>query len=102
MLSGIDEGDPGSFHRPVIAGKLLWFMKGKIVGNPMKGKQRIAIGIYVDSDGVTDFSPDEILATLGYPLTAENRNEAEQFVLRVYLRGLKEQFEWPALGDVIT
>jgi hypothetical protein len=45
---------------------------------------------------------DEILATLGYPLTAENRSEAEQFVLRVYRRGLKENFEWPALGDVIT
>jgi len=68
----------------------------------MKGKQRIAIGIYVDSDGVADFRVDEILATLGYPVTAENRNEAEQFVSRVYLRGLKEHFEWPALGDVIT
>ncbi|HWC98204.1 MAG TPA: hypothetical protein VG456_15695 [Candidatus Sulfopaludibacter sp.] len=77
-------------------------MKGKMVGSPTKGWQRIAIGIYVDSDGVADFRPDEILATLGYPLTAENRNEAEQFVLRVYLRGLKENFEWPALGDVTT
>jgi hypothetical protein len=77
-------------------------MKGKMMGSPMKGRQRIAIGIYVDSDGVADFRPEEILATLGYPVTAENRNEAEQFVFRVYLRGLKEHFEWPALGDVIT
>jgi len=53
----------------------------------MKRRQRIAIGIYVDSEGVADFRTDEILATLGYPLTPENRNEAEQFVLRVYLRG---------------
>ena len=44
----------------------------------------------------------ESMATLGYPLTPENRNEAEQFVLRVYLRGLRDNFEWPALGDVIT
>ncbi len=29
---------------------------------------------------------------------AENRNEAEQFPLGVYLRGLKENFEWPAFG----
>ena len=72
------------------------------MGSPMRGKQRIAIGIYVDSDGVADFRTDEILATLGYPLTSENRNEAEQFVLRVYLRGLRDNFEWPALGDVIT
>lgn len=72
------------------------------MGSPTKPRQRVAIGIYVDSDGVADFRPDEILATLGYPLTAENRNEAEQFVLRVYHRGLKENFEWPALGDVIT
>ena len=72
------------------------------MSSPMRGKQRIAIGIYVDSEGVADFRTDEILATLGYPATAENRNEAEQFALRVYLRGLKENFEWPALGDVIT
>jgi hypothetical protein len=73
-----------------------------MMGAPIKPLQRIAIGIYVDSDGVADFRPDEILATLGYPATAENRNEAEQFALCVYLRGLKENFEWPALGDVIT
>lgn len=72
------------------------------MGSPMRGKQRIAIGIYLDSDGVADFRTDEILATLGYPLTPENRNEAEQFMLRVYLRGLRDNFEWPALGDVIT
>jgi hypothetical protein len=72
------------------------------MGTPMTGKQRIAIGIYVDSDGVADYRTDEILATPGYPLTAENQNEAEQFVLRVYLRGLRDHFEWPALGDVIT
>jgi hypothetical protein len=77
-------------------------MKGKIMGSLIKGRQRIAIGIYVDSDGVADFRPNEILATLGYPLTAENRSEAEEFVFRVYLRGLRENFEWPALGDVIT
>ena len=39
-------------------------MKGKMMGTPMKGWQRIAIGIYVDSDGVADFRTDEILATL--------------------------------------
>jgi len=72
------------------------------MGSLIKGRQRIAIGIYVDSDGVADFRPNEILATLGYPLTAENRSEAEEFVFRVYLRGLRENFEWPALGDVIT
>jgi hypothetical protein len=72
------------------------------MGSPIKGWQRIAIGIYVDTDGVADFRPDEILAALGYPLTVENRNEAEQFVSRVYLRWLKENFEWPALGDGIT
>ena len=76
-------------------------MKGKIMGSPIR-LQRISIGIYVDSDGVADFRPDEILATLGYPLTVENRNEAEQFVWRVYLRGLKDNFERPALGDAIT
>ena len=54
-----------------------------MMGAPIKPLQRIAIGIYVDSDGVADFRPDEILATLGYPATAENRNEAEQFVLGV-------------------
>jgi len=62
----------------------------------------MAIGIYVDSDGVADLRIDEILATLGYPLTPENRNDAEQFVLRVYLRGLRDHFDWPALEDVIT
>ena len=67
MLSGVDEGDPGSFHRPIVAGRLLWFMKGKTMGSPIR-LQRLAIGIYVDSDGVADFRIDEILATLGYPL----------------------------------
>jgi len=41
-------------------------MKGETVDSPINGWQRIAIGIYVDSDGVADFRPDEILATLGY------------------------------------
>jgi hypothetical protein len=72
------------------------------MGSPTKGWRRIAIGIYLDSDSVADFRTDEILATLRYPLTAANQNEAEQFVLRVYLRGLRDHFEWPVLGDVIA
>jgi hypothetical protein len=75
--------------------------EGEIMGSPIRALQRKAIGIYVDSNSVADFRIDEILAALGYPLTPENRNEAEQFALRVYLRGLRDNFEWPALGDVI-
>ena len=50
------------------------------MGSPMKGRQRIAIGIYVDSDGVADFRPDEILATLGYPPSAAHVLTALRYV----------------------
>jgi hypothetical protein len=102
VFSGIDEGDPLSFHRPIVQAGCYASLKGKTMGSPIRALRRIAIGIYVDSDGVADFRIDEILATLGYPLTPENQNEAEQFVFSVYRSGLRDNLEWPTLGDVIT